>query len=164
MRYTDSTEYREELQALILKNLECGTNVVKTFIPILVPIILLASICVMIKQFVLYLSTRSSSSPSSESMELSTVSAVVDPGQPTEDESQPQNDDVEQPYSVGVTAGGITILAIILNRLTILLTMYQRTNHLKFVLMELITSILIPLLWSVTNTQILRSSFTASQT
>ena len=146
---------------MILKNLECGTNVVKTFIPILVPIILLASICVMIKQFVLYFSTRSSSSPSSESMELSTVSAVVDPGQPIEDESQPQNDDV---YSVGVIAGGITILAIILTRLTILLTMYQRTNHLKFVLMELITSILIPLLWSVTNTQILRSSFTASNT
>ena len=146
---------------MILKNLECGTNVVKTFIPILVPIILLANLSVMIKQFVLCLSTRSST-PSSESMELSTVSAVVDPGQPIEDESQPQNDDGEQPYSVGVIAGGITILAIILNRLTILLTMYQKTNHLKFVLMELITSILIPLLWSVTNTQILRCIFTAS--
>ena len=161
IRYTDWTTYGKEIQSLILKNLECRITILKTFIPILILIILLANLCIMTKHLVHYFQTKASPPPS-QSMELSTVSAAVDLDQSIED-GHPQSSNIEEPYSVGVMAGVFTIMAIMSNRLAIFLTMYERTNYLKFALMELITSFLVPLLWSLTNTQILISSFRASQ-
>ena len=158
--YTDKTTYGEEIRSLILKKLECRIAISKTFIPIFILIILLVNLSILIKHLVHYFQTRSPSPP--QSMELNTVSAVVDLDQSIED-GHPQSSNNEEPYSVGVMAGVLTIMAIMLKRLTFLLTINEWTNHLMFALMELIISFLVPLLWSFKNTQILISSFRASE-
>ena len=85
-------------------------------------------------------------------MELRTVSAMMEQADAME-ENESDND--EESYSVGVMTGVLTILVITLTKVAFLLTWHHKTSNLTSLLMELVMGILVPLLWSLTNTSIL---------
>ena len=76
---------------------------------------------------------------------------------PSIEENESDND--EESYSVGVNTGVLTILVIFFSKVALRLTVYHMTDDLIPLLMELVMSILVPLLWSITNTSILRIRF-----
>ena len=89
-------------------------------------------------------------------MELRTVSAMVEEEHAMEENG---SDNDEESYSVGVMTGVLTILVIILTKVACLLTWHHKTNNLTSLLMELAMGIMVPLLWSITNTSIFRIRF-----
>ena len=124
-----------------------------------ITMILLVNLCMMVKLLPCLIPpipilTVTPQTP--EALELRTVSAMVEQTHSTE-ENQSGND--EESYSVGVMTGVFTILAIILTRVALLLNVHYKTSGLIPLLMELVMSILVPLLWSITNTSILRIRF-----
>ena len=100
----------------------------------------------------------------SEAVELRTVSAMEEHAEATEDDhDQPQNTDNSDSYSVGVMTGAITILAISIGKICTLMLLYHKASALMSLMMQLILSILIPLLWLVTNSAIIRTRFGGPQ-
>ena len=93
-----------------------------------------------------------------ESVELSTMY----PDQSIEETQQQNNNNSAEDYSVGRLSGVFTILIIILNMILILLPIYQSAEKLKFLPVEMVTSILIPMIWSVDYTDILKTSLRPS--
>ena len=158
MSYTDSI-YDEQMESLVLENFECRSKVGKVLIPINITIILLLNFCIMVKHLPFRFApilTVSPPPPPLEALELRTVSEMVEQTHSTE-ENQSDND--EESYSVGIMTGVLTILVIILTKVAFLLTVYHKISNLVSMLMELFMSILVPLLWSVTNTSILGIRF-----
>ena len=160
MSYTDMSIYQEQIESLVLENFECRTKASKVLFPIFGTTILLLNLCIMVKHLSYLippiLTVTSSTPPSPEAMELRTVSAMVEQAHAME-ENESDND--EESYSVGVMTGVLTILVIIFSKVTLLLIVYYKTSALISLLMELLMSILVPLLWSLTNTPILRIRF-----
>ena len=148
------------MKSLALDNFECRTKVAKVLYPVFNTIILLVNLCMMVKLLPClippFLTVTPPPPQPPEALELRTVSAMVEQTHSIE-ENRADND--EESYSVGVMTGVLTILAIILTKVALLLNVYYKTSALMPLLMELFISILVPLLWSVTNTSILRIRF-----
>ena len=152
--------YDEQIKSLALENFECRTKVAKVLYPVSNTIILLVNLCMMVKLLPClippFLTVTPPPTQPLEALELRTVSAMVEQTHSIE-ENQSDND--EESYSVGAMTGVLTILAIILIMLALLLNVYLKTSGLIPLLLELVISILVPILWSVTNTSILRMIF-----
>ena len=155
--YSDSSVYQEELQTLLLKNLECRIKMFKVVLPIFVLTTLLPNLLILMKELSCVLQPCQTTQPP-ESVELSTMY----PDQSIEETQQQNNNNSAEDYSVGRLSGVFTILIIILNMILILLPIYQSADKLKFLPVEMVTSILIPMIWSVDNTDIIKTSLRAS--
>ena len=161
MSFTDIGIYDEEIKELVLENFGCRTKEVKVLL-LVITIIVLVNVCIMVKLLpcvvppipILTITPPSQQPP--EALELRTVSAMVERTHSIE-ENHSDND--EESYSVGVLTGVLTMLVIILTKVALLLSVYYKTSDLISLLMELFMSLLIPLLWSVTNTSIFRIRF-----
>jgi hypothetical protein len=153
LTYTETSKYQNEIIALTLQNFACRANIYKIFFPITVLIILVPSICILIKlltqNFVFshpfFIPPTSTEEPP---IELRTISSTVEspPSTPTSDAPS---------YSVGLITGLLTILGIILNQFNLVLSLYFKANILHFMLIELLFSIVIPLCWFLANPKII---------
>ena len=94
----------------------------------------------------------------SEAVELRTISAMVEHAEASE-EDQPQNNYDSDSYIVGLMTGVLTILVISVGKVSTLMSLHLKAGNLMFLLVELILSILIPLLWFGGNTAIIRRRF-----
>ena len=142
-----------------MEDLECRTNWTKVVLPTVAPIFLLLNLSIVAK----YVSSiirpfLTATQSASEAVELRTISAMVDHAEASE-EDQPQNTDESDSYSVGLMAGVLTILAISVGKVSTWMSLHLKAGNLMFLLVELILSILIPLLWFVSNTAIIRTRF-----
>ena len=157
--YTDTLEYQEEMVSLIMENLECRTNLGKVALPTLVAINLILNLFIMAKEVFHILPSLPTVTPSPpEVVELRTVSAIVEHAEASEDDLDlPQND--TDSYSVGMIAGVLTTLIISIGKVLTLMILHNKAGNLMFLMVEMILSILIPLLWLFLNKAIIRARF-----
>ena len=93
-----------------------------------------------------------------EAVELRTLSAMVEHAEASEDDDEPQNND-DSDYSVGIMTGALTIMLIFISKVSTLISLHYKAGNLMYLTVELILSILIPLLWFVGNTAIITTKF-----
>ena len=163
--YSGTMEFQKQMVSLIMENLDCRKNLAKVVLSTCIPTFLLLNLCIMAKELssILPLFQTVTISPS-EAVELRTVSAMEEHAEaPEDDHDQPQNTDNSDSYSVGVMTGVITILAISIGKICTLMLLYHKASALMSLMMQLILSILIPLLWLVTNSAIIRTRFGGPQ-
>ena len=151
---TGILDYQEEMVSVIMETLECRTNLSKHVLPPIIFLYLLLNLCIILKELSRILLPLRIVTP--EALEVRTVSAIVENAEASEDE-QPQNSDHAEYYSVGVMTGVLTILAISLGKVLSLMILQNKISNLMLLMVEMILRILIPLLWFVRNTAIIRT-------
>ena len=75
------------------------------------------------------------------------------------EDDEPQNNDDSDSYSVGMMTGALTIMLIFISKVSTLISLHYKAGNLMYLTVELILSILIPLLWFVGNTAIITTKF-----
>ena len=122
---------------------------------------LLLNLCIVAKLLSRILPCFQTATPSApEGVELSTISGMMERAEASEDDDDdPQSNDASDSYSVGIMTGALTILAISSGKVFTMITLHHKAGNLMYLMVELILSILIPLLWFGGNTAIIRTRF-----
>ena len=157
--YTEPMELKEQMVSLIIEHLECRKNWAEVIFPKFVAIILLLNLCIVAKELFRILHCFQTVTPSApEAVELRTISGMMERAEASEDD-EPQNNDDSDSYSVGMMTGVLTILLIFIGKVFTIISLHYKAGNLMYLIVELILNILIPILWFVGNTAIIRTEF-----
>ena len=152
MSFSNASEYHRDLFSWLLETHNCRKEVMSFIAPILLALILLPNLCICIQSIakifrcVALPSFITPSPPTLPDIELRTISASVEP--PTD---APEATTVTQTYSVGQ----LPIIIMSIHHVSILFTIHYNPNVLNFIMLELSISIIQPLVWAASNTDII---------
>ena len=153
LSYSETSEYQSQVLSLISHKFSCHKQIGKFVAPVIVSLIVFPSLCVFLKlltrnfSFLVLLFPQSVAAPA---MELRTISATVDSSTPSPSPSSPTAG-----YSLSISTGLLSTVFSMYFTAYLGLAFFFEHHILHFMLVELLVSVILPIIWCLTNTEII---------